>query len=103
MKCEDSLLVQGCTPRRATACGPRPGSASEREPPHLDAVNLQRKAIGGSAVPQWPSSGIVSQGPGLADTVSALVFPVLARSHLIAGTMRSSPLPSSEGMHPAAG
>jgi hypothetical protein len=54
------------------------------EPPHLDAVNQQRKAIGEPAVRQWHPSDIASHDPGLADTVWALL-PVLARNHLITG------------------
>jgi hypothetical protein len=35
------------------------------EPPHLDAVNLQRQAIGKPTVRQWHPSDIARQHPGL--------------------------------------
>jgi hypothetical protein len=35
------------------------------EPPHLDAINRQRQAVGEPAVRQWHPSDIASQDPGL--------------------------------------
>jgi hypothetical protein len=54
------------------------------EPPHLDAINRQRQAVGEPAVRQWHPSDIASQDPGLENAVWALL-PVLARNHLISG------------------
>ena len=54
------------------------------EPPHQDAVNRQRKAIGEAPVRQWHPSDIAAQDPGLTDAVWALL-PVLARHQLISG------------------
>jgi hypothetical protein len=54
------------------------------EPPHLDAINRQRQAVGHPVVRQWHPSDIAQQDPGLADVAGALL-PILARHGLISG------------------
>jgi len=54
------------------------------QPPHLDAVNRQRLAVGEAAVRQWHPSDVAQQDPGLSDVAWALMS-MLAQNHLISG------------------
>jgi hypothetical protein len=54
------------------------------KPPHQDAVNRQREAIGEPPVRQWHPSDLGQADPGIAEVVWSLL-PVLERHGLISG------------------
>jgi hypothetical protein len=50
------------------------------EPPHLDAINEQRLAVGEPAVFQWHPSNVAQHDPGLKDVVWTLMSVLAATS-----------------------